>query len=54
MIVEKIERDATVIEFYDDYIVEDLTETRKIDLELFIFKAMEQLSMNCNSSKTAV
>lgn len=44
MIVEKIERDATVIEFYDDYIVEDLTKTREIDLEVFMYNAIERLT----------
>ena len=44
MIIEKIERDATVIEFYDDYIVEDLTKTREIDLEVFMYNAIERLT----------
>ena len=44
MMVEKINIDKTIIEFDDEFIVENKTNTRKLDLELFIYNALDYLN----------
>ena len=46
MEIKKIKDDYTIIIFHDDYIIDDLTETRKMNLELLAYKAIEKLTNN--------
>lgn len=43
MKLETLERDSTIIEFFDDCIKDDLTESRKMDLEIFVVNSMEKI-----------
>lgn len=41
MIVDTLKDGNTIIEFDDEFIIEEKTETRRLDLEVFIFNIMK-------------
>ena len=43
MMIDKIENDATIIKFYDDYIVDENKEIIKKELDIMVVSAIKKL-----------
>ena len=43
MIVDSLNQGNTIIEFDDEFIVEDKTEIRKLEFEIFVSNALERI-----------